>query len=145
MSYRTMIVCSIGLLCLLPGRLPAADYTTDSLQTVRENLLQKKALLIDVRAEKEWKQGHVLGAIHLPVTTLDKIDDNEAILKELAAVLEQQMPKDRILYTHCVSGPRALKAGEILAKMGYEVRPLEAGYRDLIQAGFPDGREKPKE
>jgi len=31
---------------------------------------------------------------------------------------------------------RALKAAKILEKLGYNVRPLKAGYQDLLTAGF---------
>jgi hypothetical protein len=33
-------------------------------------------------------------------------------------------------------GVRALKAAKILEKLGYNVRPLNAGYEDLVKAGF---------
>jgi len=33
-------------------------------------------------------------------------------------------------------GARALKAANILEKSGYKVRPLKAGYGDLVKAGF---------
>ena len=40
------------------------------------------------------------------------------------------------MYTHCVMGVRALAAAKILQKLGYNVRPLKAGYEDLVKAGF---------
>jgi phage shock protein E len=40
------------------------------------------------------------------------------------------------VYTHCVMGVRALKAARILEQLGYNVRPLKAGYEDLVTAGF---------
>jgi len=36
-------------------------------------------------------------------------------------------------------GVRALKAAKILEKLGYNVRPLKAGYEDLVKAGFARG------
>lgn len=53
-----------------------------------------------------------------------------------AESLQEKLPKDRIIYTHCVVGKRSLTAGDILQKHGYDVRPLKAGYTDLLQAGF---------
>ena len=43
---------------------------------------------------------------------------------------------EKIIYTHCVMGVRAIKAAKILEKLGYNVRPLKAGYEDLVKAGF---------
>ena len=83
---------------------------------------------MDVREPGEWKEGHVEGAISLPLSLLKKDAD--------ASILEQKLPKDKIVYTHCVMGVRALKAANILEKLGYNVRPLKAGYEDLLKAGF---------
>ena len=30
-----------------------------------------------------------------------------------------------------------MPAGEVLAELGYDARPLRQGYQSLIQAGFP--------
>jgi rhodanese-related sulfurtransferase len=46
------------------------------------------------------------------------------------------LPKDKIIYTHCKAGGRALMCGDILKKQGYDVRPLKPGFSDLLQAGF---------
>ena len=51
----------------------------------------------------------------------------------IAAVL----PKDKIIYCHCLMGGRCLEAAAILGPLGYDVRPLKQGYPQLIQAGFP--------
>jgi rhodanese-related sulfurtransferase len=106
----------------------AADLSDEPLPTVQENVATHKALLVDVREPGEWKEGHVEGAISLPLSSLKKDVDT--------STLEQQLPKDKIVYTHCVRGVRALKAAKILEKLGYNVRPLKAGYEDLVKAGF---------
>jgi rhodanese-related sulfurtransferase len=106
----------------------AADLTNDPLPTVQENVATHKAVLVDVREPGEWKEGHVEGAISLPLSSLKKGVDTSA--------LEHQLPKDKIVYTHCVMGVRAVAASKILDKLGYNVRPLKAGYEDLVKAGF---------
>jgi rhodanese-related sulfurtransferase len=50
------------------------------------------------------------------------------------------VPKDKIIYTHCKAGGRALTCGDILKAQGYDVRPLKPGYEDLIKAGFQKAR-----
>jgi len=117
-----------GLIAFLYGYVHAADLSNDPLPTVQENVATHKAVLVDVREPKEWKEGHVEGAISLPLSSLKKGVDTTTIEKEL--------PKDKIVYTHCVMGVRALKAANILEKLGYNVRPLKAGYEDFVKAGF---------
>ena len=106
----------------------AAEHTKDSLQVVKENVTSDKAVLVDVREKSEWDRGHVSGAAFLPLSEL-----NSGIT---AAELQKRLPKGRIVYTHCAVGKRSLTAAEILEKHGYDVRPLKAGYVDLLKAGF---------
>ncbi|MES2789686.1 MAG: rhodanese-like domain-containing protein [Planctomycetota bacterium] len=111
----------------------AAEHTKDSLQTVKQKIADKKAVLVDVREKSEWKNGHVAGAIPLPISELQAGID--------AKTLEQKLPKGRIIYTHCVVGKRALTAADILQKSGYEVRALKAGYKELLDAGFEKSKD----
>jgi rhodanese-related sulfurtransferase len=117
-----------GLIGFIYSHVHAAELSDDPLPTVQENVATQKAVLVDVREPGEWKAGHVEGAISLPLSSIKKGGDTNAI--------EQQVPKDKIVYTHCVMGVRALKAAKILEKLGYNVRPLKANYEDLVKAGF---------
>ncbi len=118
---------SIGL--LFGTALFAATPTTDSLETVKKNLKDKKAVLLDVRDKDEWDEGHLQDASLVPLVKLRKgNDETEKLLKDV--------PKDKIVYTHCAFGRRALDAADILKSRGYEVRPLSAGYEELVKQGF---------
>lgn len=127
MQFIKLLMMS-GLIASLCSHVHAAELSNDPLPTVQENIATHKAVLVDVREPKEWKQGHIEEAISLPITALKKGVDTSA--------LEQQVPKNKIVYTHCVMGVRALQAANILEKLGYNVRPLKAGYKDLVNAGF---------
>src|SRR5262245_21103542 len=116
--------CAIALV----PRAWAVDLTKDSLETVQKNLAETKAVLVDVREKAEWDQGHIEGAIFLPLSKLQAGADPAALAK--------LVPKDKIVYTHCVVGKRSLTAGNILEKLGYDVRPLKPGYKELINAGL---------
>jgi len=122
------------VVCLIAARTYAEEHTKDTLQTIKENVAAKKAVLVDVRDKQEWDRGHVAGAIFLPLSELRQRDRTEEMLKDL--------PKDRILYTHCVVGMRSLKAAEILKKHGYQVRALKPGYDELLKAGFEADKVK---
>ena len=117
-----------SLVAFIYSHVHAAELTNDPLPTVQKNLATHKAVLVDVREPAEWKEGHVEGAISLPLSSLKKGADTSA--------LEYQFPKDTIVYTHCVMGVRAVAAAKILEKLGYNVRPLKAGYEELVKAGF---------
>ena len=109
------------------------EHTKDSLKTVKERIADKKAVLVDVRELVEWNDGHIEGAVHLPWRDLqDKLDEK---------ALREKLPKDTIVYTHCMVGYRALKAGKIIAKYGYDVRPLKPGYKELLDAGFKNEKK----
>jgi phage shock protein E len=123
-----MLAGSVVLSLLLCGQAVAADITKDPLPTVQENLASSKAVIVDMREPEEWKDGHLAGAISLPLSALRRgVDPKD---------LDKQLPKDKIIYTHCVVGMRALAAAKILEKLGYNVRPLKPGYEELVKAGF---------
>lgn len=110
------------------GGAMAAEHTQDSLPTVKKNVAEKKAVLLDVREKSEWDAGHISGAVLLPLSELRAGVPVETLVMTL--------PKDRIVYTHCAIGKRSLTAADLLKTHGYDVRPLKAGYKDLLNAGF---------
>jgi phage shock protein E len=121
----------LALVCLslvTPRLVIAAEHTQDSLPTVKKNVEDKKALLVDVREQSEWDAGHIDSAIFLPLSELKNGVDKEKLAGKL--------PKEKIVYTHCVVGKRSVSAANILEKLGYDVRPLKPGYKDLLDAGF---------
>jgi len=121
------VVCSSNFLFAQRGG-PDLEHTKDSLEKVKDLVEQKKAVLVDVRELVEWDAGHVKGAVFLPWRDLqDKFDE---------AKLREKLPKDAIIYTYCAVGYRSLRAGKIIAKYQYEVRPLKPGYDELVKAGF---------
>ena len=106
----------------------AQEHTKDSLADVKKALVDKKAVLIDVREKTEWDAGHLKDAKLLPLSLLKE--------KELPKDLAELLPKDKIAYLHCAAGKRCLVAAEILKKAGYEVRALKEGYGSLLKEGF---------
>lgn len=114
----------------------ALDHTKDSLNKVKEGVAQQKALIVDVREQSEWDEGHLAGAKLVPLSKLKAASKS----KEFVEQLNKDVSKDKIIYCHCRAGVRALGAGEILKDLGYDVRPLKAGYEELIEAGFPKAK-----
>jgi rhodanese-related sulfurtransferase len=111
----------------------AAEQTKESLPTIRSKIAEKKAVLVDVREKSEWDEGHVEGAIPLPLSALkEKVDP---------AALSKVLSKDKVIYTHCVVGKRSLTAANILEKLGYDARSLKPGYKELVKAGFRQAKD----
>lgn len=124
--HLTRVFSIAGLLWLAAvASLTAAEHTKDSLEAVKQNIDGKTAVLLDVREQSEWDEGHIDGAVLLSLSKLKEGDKGESL------------PKDRIIYAHCASGRRCLSAADLLKKQGFDVRPLKAGYMDLLKAGFP--------
>jgi rhodanese-related sulfurtransferase len=111
------------------GPVAAATHTKDPLPAVQQAVAAGQAVIIDVREPDEWAAGHIAGARLVSLSTLERGVD--------PARLAQVLPKDKIIYCHCLVGGRCLAAADILARFGYDVRPLKPGYPQLIQAGFP--------
>jgi rhodanese-related sulfurtransferase len=107
----------------------AAEHTKDSLEAVQQAVADQKAVLVDVREPEEWNEGHLSGARSLPLSVLEKGVKPDA--------LANLLPKTKIIYVHCLAGGRCLEAADILAPLGYDVRPLKPGYKALVTAGFP--------
>ncbi len=108
-------------------------HTKDSLELIQKRLATKEAILIDVREQDEWEDGHLQSALFLPLSKLEDGEDK----KDFAAEVAGQLSKDKIIYCHCAAGGRVMPASAILHKLGYDIRPLKSGYDALLKAGFP--------
>ncbi|HMO37494.1 MAG TPA: rhodanese-like domain-containing protein [Gemmatales bacterium] len=123
------LVLLFGLCCAVSAQDRSAQgHTKDSLDTVKQGLAEKKAILVDVRELDEWNEGHIKNAIFLPMSQLRQGVSAEK-LKEL-------LPEGKIVYLHCAAGGRCLKAADLLKDKGYDLRPLKPGYEALVKAGF---------
>lgn len=122
----------LGAMATLVSTVSAGNHTTDTLDTVKKNVADGSAVLVDVREVREWDNGHLKDAQNLPLSSLKKGLSAEEINKKI--------PKKGIIYLHCGSGVRCLTAADILKQKGYDVRPLKPGFDDLVEAGFPKAK-----
>lgn len=120
----------IHLLFALVFSLPLAaaemEHTKDSIDQVKAAISAGTAVIIDVREQSEWNDGHLKAAALLPLSVLTKE----------GAEIPAALPKDKPIYLHCRSGGRSLKAAEILKAKGYDARPLAEGYSQLVKDGL---------
>ena len=86
-----------------------------------------KPLVIDVRGPKEYEEGHVQGAINIPLGQLPK---------KLAKIAH-----DREVVTYCNMHHRGESRGEraaaLLREHGYQVKTLDGGYPGWKEQGLP--------
>ena len=104
------------------------QYTEDSVPKIQETLKAETAIVIDVRSQGEWDAGHLAVAKWIPMDKFaDLAPDTQSI---------EGLGKDKAIYIYCRSGNRAMRAAKILQAMGYQVRPLKAGFQQLVDEGM---------
>ena len=83
-------------------------------------------VILDVRLEKEFKEGHILDSIHIPVGAL------ESRIKEL------NNSKDNTVILNCQTGMRSKQAGAILKKHGFaNLYSIDGGMNAWASANLP--------
>jgi rhodanese-related sulfurtransferase len=88
-----------------------------------------RAVLIDVREDGEWVQGHAAQAVHLGKGILER--DIERLYPDPNAEL--------ILY--CGGGYRSALSADAAQRMGYRnVSSLIGGYKAMAESGWPMSR-----
>ncbi len=112
----------------------SSNHTTDSLDTVKQRLASKEAVLIDVRELTEWDEGHLEDARLVPLSDIRYPQKRIDATKDLS--------KEEIIYCHCRSGKRVFIATHYLSREGYDIRPLKTGYKDLLTEGFEDAEQE---
>ena len=90
-------------------------------KAVTAEVLDHKALLVDVRENDEWDRGHAREAIHL---SLNRILNGELPTKDPA----------KKIYMYCALGGRSSMAASFLQKQGLNVENL-GGLGDWKRAG----------
>ncbi len=89
----------------------------------------EKLLLVDVREDNEWANGHLPGAVHMGRGIIER--DIEAKVPESSTNI--------ILY--CGGGFRSALVADNLQKMGYtNVESMDGGWRGWVEAGLPTAK-----
>lgn len=81
------------------------NITAEEAKTIMDS--QEGYIILDVRTQEEYDQGHIPGAIVIPDT-------------EVKDKAEEMLPdKDQLILVYCRSGRRSKNAAQILAELGY--------------------------
>lgn len=98
-------------------------------QTLQRMKANPKAVLIDVREDREWEAGHAAHAQHM----------GKGIIERDIEVAVPDRGTELILY--CGGGFRSALAGDALQKMGYtNVWSMAGGWRAWNAEGAPTAR-----
>jgi molybdopterin/thiamine biosynthesis adenylyltransferase/rhodanese-related sulfurtransferase len=92
----------------------------------RDRIESGEPVVVDVREQDEWDEGHIPGAVHVPRGHL------ESRIERLAP------DPARPVVIYCSAGNRSAFAAKTLAELGYEdVVSLAGGFTDWKRNGFP--------
>jgi rhodanese-related sulfurtransferase len=89
----------------------------------------EKLLLVDVREDNEWANGHIPGAVHLGKGVIERD-------------IEQRVPDTSTkLILYCGGGFRSALVADNLQKMGYHnAESMDGGWRGWLEAGLPTAK-----
>ena len=112
-----------------PGFLAVVANAKSRVKEIDIEQLQQLAepyLLIDVREDREWQNGHLPNALHIGKGVIER--DIETAVAD----------KSTVLVWYCGGGFRSALAGDMLQLMGYsDVLSLAGGYTAWVNAGLP--------
>jgi sulfur-carrier protein adenylyltransferase/sulfurtransferase len=92
----------------------------------RDRIESGEPVVVDVREQEEWDEGHIPGAVHVPRGHL------ESRIERLAP------DTSRPVVVYCSAGNRSAFAAKTLTELGYEdVVSLAGGFTDWKRNGFP--------
>ena len=84
------------------------------------------AIFLDIRTEKEYKAGHMPGAINISRGMLEWF-----ISKKIT-------DKNALIVVYCKTGGRSSLGSDTLVKMGYKnVKNMDGGWKAWAKAGYP--------
>jgi rhodanese-related sulfurtransferase len=106
--------------------------TEVSVDDARAAVDRGEAVLIDVREESDWREGHAVGARHLSRGVIE-------------LEIEEQVPDpSQPIICYCGGGSRSALVAESLQKMGYaNVCSLAGGMKAWREAGLPTEKQTP--
>ena len=91
---------------------------------------EQNVLLVDVREDDEWRDGHATGAKHLGKGIIERD-------------IEQQVPdKNTELVLYCGGGYRSALVADVLQRMGYtNAWSMAGGWKAWKNSGAPTTKE----
>ena len=105
---------------------PRAEHGNEIREIAPHQLARMKPhpLIIDIREEREYRLGHIEGAVHVSPNTLE------------SRVLEIAPELDAPIVIYCATGSACASAAEALRRLGYKkIFSLKGGLQSWLEAG----------
>lgn len=118
------LFATIILAGLLSCQSSKPGFRSVSVDDFQHLIADSSVIRLDVRTAKEFDEGHIPNAVNIDVLQSDFLQ------KALSS-----LPRKRTIAVNCRSGKRSKKAAELLAKKGYKVIELDAGFNGWIEEG----------
>jgi rhodanese-related sulfurtransferase len=106
-NFCNLILTGMCSVILLLSGCTSSDLASVSPKEAATMFFEKKAIILDVREEHEWKEQHIAGAIHIPLAQVE------------SRVSELEQYKDSNVVVQCRSGKRSAKAASSLKAAGF--------------------------
>jgi rhodanese-related sulfurtransferase len=92
------------------------SVTQYTVREVAEKIAANRGImLLDVRSEKEWRQGHIKSAHHIPLHELSRRSS------------ELDKHKNREIVCYCQTGNRSIAAAARLKRLGFSTASMKGG------------------
>jgi len=123
--YIALALSVVASVLFAPSLLPRGGYGDVTVQEARRLIEDKPDLvLLDVRTASEYEEGHIEGAVNIPV-------------QELSVRFDELSPEDELL-VYCRTGNRSAQAVDILLDLGFtKIYHMDAGITGWVEAGYP--------
>ena len=103
-----IVLCSLLLLSGCGNSAEDRGYTMIDQEEAKRMMDTQTVVILDVREQYEFDEGHIAGAVLLPSTNINE--------ETAAAVIPD---KDSVVLVYCRTGIRSLYAAATLAGLGY--------------------------
>jgi len=124
------ILTSLLALLGLASACSQQNFENANVNKFAELIADPDVVLLDVRTQSEFDEGHVANAINIDVKQNDFVEQAKSTL-----------PADKTIAVYCRGGRRSVTAAGLLAAEGYKVVNLEGGIMAWKEAGMPTETE----
>ena len=123
--YAALALTVLASVLLAPSFTPRGGYGDVTVQEARRLIEDKPGLVIlDVRTASEYEEGHIEGAVNIPV-------------QELSVRFDELSIDDELL-VYCRTGNRSAQAVDVLLDLGFtKIHHMNEGITGWTEAGYP--------
>jgi rhodanese-related sulfurtransferase len=109
----------------------SSNTPDDELRAALAEVDANRAILLDVREQKEWDEKRLAQATHVPTTSIKELPETATEIPGVS--------KAKRVYIHCAKGARAKQMAQRMESMGYDAVPLVCAFDQLPKIGFRQG------